>query len=602
MSQQLKERSAMDPNFQWDLTSLFADDNEWQEAYDKANKSLEDIEPFKGTLGQSSEQLLKAIETLLAIQRQITNIYVYSHLKNDQDQTNSTYQEMHAKAVQLYSQFGQAVAFFNPELLSIPQETLAQFIEENDALKEYEQYLDDATRYRPHVLSEQEELLLAQASEIFGSPSTTFGMLNNADLKFPEIEDEEGNKVQLTHSVYGKMLESSNRRVRKDTFEAFYSVYDQFKNTIASILNSEIKTNNYRAKVRKFDSARQASLFRNNIPEAVYDTLLNTVGERLELLHRYVNLRKELLNVEQLEMYDMYTPLLGDAPIEVTYEEAKRITLEALAPLGEEYHQILQKAFDEQWIDLYENKGKRSGAYSSGSYDSKPYILMNWQDTVNWLYTLVHELGHSVHSYLTRENQPYVYGSYAIFLAEIASTTNENLLTDYLLKEYKGNREVELYILNHFLDGLKGTVFRQTQFAEFEHLMHESDAKGIPLTQEYLSQEYRRINEKYYGSGVNSDSEIALEWTRIPHFYMNYYVFQYATGFAAATAFSKRILDEEPEALDKYLTFLKSGCSQYPIETMKQAGLDMTQADYIDATLDVFEQRLGEFEDLLHSK
>lgn len=600
MSQQIKERNSMDPAFQWDLTSLFASDEVWQEAYNEAYQSLETIESFKGTLAESSEQLLVAIEGILENQRQISNIYVYAHLKNDQDQTDSAYQEMYAKAVQLYSQFGQAVAFFNPELLSISEETLVAFVEENNKLQLYKQYLDDATRYRPHILSEQEELLLAQASEIFGAASNTFGMLNNADLQFPEIEDEEGNKVRLTHSLYGKLLESSDRRVRKDTFEAFYSVYDQFKNTIASVISTEIKTNNYNAKVRKFDSARQASLFRNNIPEAVYDTLLDTVGSRLDLLHRYVELRKELLEVDQLEMYDMYTPLLGDAPIKMTYEEAKEITLEALAPLGDDYREILQKAFNDQWIDLYENKGKRSGAYSSGSYDSNPYILMNWQDTVNWLYTLVHELGHSVHSYLTRQHQPFVYGHYAIFLAEIASTTNENLLTDYLLRKYKGNREVELYILNHFLDGLKGTVYRQTQFAEFEHLMHESDAQGIPLTQEYLSEQYREINKKYYGSGVNSDSQIALEWSRIPHFYMNYYVFQYATGFAAATAFSKQILDETPQALEKYLTFLKSGSSQYPIETMKQAGLDMTQPDYIDATLDVFEERLNEFEALLH--
>lgn len=367
---------------------------------------------------------------------------------------------------------------------------------------------------------------------------------------------------------------------------------------MASILSTTVKTNNFNAKVRHYDSARHASLSRNNIPESVYQTLLDTVGNRLDLLHRYVALRKDLLKVDQLEMYDMYTPLLGDAPIKFTYEEAKEVTLKALAPMGEEYLAIISEAFEERWIDLYENKGKRSGAYSSGTYDSKPYILMNWQDNVNWLYTLVHELGHSAHSYLTHQYQPYVYGDYSIFLAEIASTTNENLLTSYLLDTYE-EPHIRLYILNHFLDGLKGTMFRQTQFAEFEHLMYQSDAEGIPLTQQYLSDEYERINEKYYGPAVNSKSEIAIEWSRVPHFYYNYYVFQYATGFAAATAFADKIVTGDQATLEAYLGFLKSGSSQYPIDTMNKAGLDMTQSDYIDATLDVFEARLNEFEALL---
>lgn len=594
----LKSREEMNELYTWDLTSMYADD-EAQEADAEAVKAMfPKLAEFSGKLAEGPEVLADALDLIGETARKMSNVYVYAHLKNDQDATNSTYQEMYAKATQLYGQFGETIAYFEPELNTIPEATLTQFIEENDRLKHYQQHLDNMVRGRAHVLPQEQELLLAQASEVFQGASNTFGVLNNADLVFPTITDEEGKEVQLTHSLYSKFLESSDRRVRKETFEKFYSVYDQFKNTMASILSTNIKVNNYDAKVHKFESARQAALFTNNIPESVYDTLVDTVNKRLDLLHRYVGLRKELLGLEDLEMYDMYTPLLGDAPIKMTYEEAKSITLEALAPLGEEYLAIMREAFEDRWIDLYENKGKRSGAYSSGTYDSKPYILMNWQDNVNWLYTLVHELGHSAHSYLTHKNQPYTYGSYSIFLAEIASTTNENLLTAYLLEKYE-DPQVRLYIINHFLDGMKGTVYRQTQFAEFEHFMYQSDAAGQPLTQQFLSDNYRELNRKYYGEAVNSDSEIALEWSRIPHFYYNYYVFQYATGFSAATAFSKAILEGQEGALDKYLGYLKAGRSQYPIDIIKTAGLDMTQSDYIDAALDVFEQRLNEFEALL---
>ncbi|MDT2767547.1 oligoendopeptidase F [Globicatella sulfidifaciens] len=588
----------MNELYTWDLTSMYADDAA-QEADAEAVKAMfPKLAEYSGKLAEGPEVLADALDLIGETARKMSNVYVYAHLKNDQDATNSTYQEMYAKATQLYGQFGETIAYFEPELNTIPEATLTQFIEENDRLKHYQQHLDNMVRGRAHVLPQEQELLLAQASEVFQGASNTFGVLNNADLVFPTITDEEGKEVQLTHSLYSKFLESSDRRVRKETFEKFYSVYDQFKNTMASILSTNIKVNNYDAKVRKFESARQAALFTNNIPESVYDTLVDTVNKRLDLLHRYVGLRKELLGLEDLEMYDMYTPLLGDAPIKMTYEEAKSITLEALAPLGEEYLAIMREAFEDRWIDLYENKGKRSGAYSSGTYDSKPYILMNWQDNVNWLYTLVHELGHSAHSYLTHKNQPYTYGSYSIFLAEIASTTNENLLTAYLLDKYE-DPQVRLYIINHFLDGMKGTVYRQTQFAEFEHFMYQSDAAGQPLTQQFLSDNYRELNRKYYGEAVNSDSEIALEWSRIPHFYYNYYVFQYATGFSAATAFSKAILEGQEGALDKYLGYLKAGRSQYPIDIIKTAGLDMTQSDYIDSALDVFEQRLNEFEALL---
>ncbi|MBF6978942.1 oligoendopeptidase F [Aerococcaceae bacterium zg-BR22] len=594
----VKTREAMDERYTWDLTSVFESDTALEAELEAIQSLLPDVATFAGTLSESADRLADAIDAILGLTRRMSKVYTYSHLKNDQDKSNAKYQEMNARAMQLYNQVEETTAFFSPEVNSMDEDTLKGFIESNNRLQAYDQFLDNITRQRAHVLSKESETLLAQAGEVFQGASNTFSLLNNADLVFPEIEDEDGNKVQLTHSLYGKMLESSNRRVRKDAFEQLYSVYDQFKNTMASILSNNIKVHNFNAKVRGFNSARHAALFSNNIPESVYDTLLDTVGNRLNLLHRYTALRQQLLGIEDLQMYDMYTPLLGDAPIKMTYDEAKEITMKALAPLGEEYLTIMEKAFSERWIDLYENKGKRSGAYSSGMYDTNPYILMNWQDNVNWLYTLVHELGHSAHSYLSHKYQPYVYGRYSIFLAEIASTTNENLLTAYLLEKYE-EPAIRLYILNHFLDGLKGTVFRQTQFAEFEHFMHTSDAAGQPLTQQFLSDNYRELNKKYYGEAVNSDSEIALEWSRIPHFYYDYYVFQYATGFSAATAFAKAILEGKEGALERYLGFLKSGCSQYPIDTIKTAGLDMTQSDYIDAALDVFETRLNEFEALL---
>ena len=375
-------------------------------------------------------------------------------------------------------------------------------------------------------------------------------------------------------------------------------MYRQFRNTFAQTLSTNVKTHNYSAKVRHFDSARQAALSSNHIPESVYDTLVTVVNENLPLLHRYIQLRKRLLQVEDLHMYDLYTPLVGEAPIQYSYEEAVVKAKEALMPLGEKYQSVVAEAFDSRWIDVVENKGKRSGAYSSGAYDTAPYILLNWHDTLDQLFTLVHEMGHSVHSYFTRKNQPYVYGDYSIFLAEIASTTNENILTEYLLETEK-DPLVKAYVLNHYLDGFKGTIFRQTQFAEFEHLIHTEDAAGVPLTAEYLSERYGSLNEKYYGEAVTYDDEIKLEWSRIPHFYYNYYVFQYATGFSAASALAKKILNNEENALENYLNYLKSGSSDYPIEIMKKAGVDMTKPDYLKEAMEVFAARLDELETLL---
>ena len=595
---QLPKREELPENLTWDLTKIFSSDQEFDEKYLELSEELKQSEKHKGTLDQGASQFLNAIEFVLRVYRQTEVIYVYAHLKNDQDTGNTDYQALYARASSLFSKVSEAVSWFEPEILQLSDDQIWQYFKEEPKLEVYRHYIQQIVDNRAHVLSAEQESLLAGAGEIFDASSDTFAVLNNADLVFPTIEGENGEIVQLSHGVYGQLLESTDRRVREAAFKGLYSVYEQFRNTFASTLGTHIKGHNFKAKVRNYSSAREASLSNNHIPESVYDTLVDVVNKHLPLLHRYMELRKRLLEVEKLHMYDLYTPVLGEAPITFTYEEAKEKALEALKPMGEEYMAIVEKAFSERWIDVVENKGKRSGAYSSGSYDTNPYILLNWHDTLDQLFTLVHEMGHSVHSYFTRSSQPYVYGDYSIFLAEIASTTNENILTEYLLETEKDPR-VRAYVLNHYLDGFKGTVFRQTQFAEFEHFMHTEDEKGVPLTSEYLSDSYGKLNAKYYGPAVEEDPEIKFEWSRIPHFYYNYYVFQYSTGFSAASALAKRILSQEPDALENYLAYLKAGNSDYPVEVMKKAGVDMTQAAYIEDAMSMFEQRLNELEELI---
>ena len=599
-TKQLPNRSELSEELTWDLTPIFATDEAFDEALEDLTKEIAKASEYQGTLKNGAKAFLEAIDYVLSIHRTTEKIFVYSHLKNDQDTSNATYQGLYAKASTIAAKAGEAISWFDPEVLTLSDETIESYFSEESGLEIYRHFINQITADRAHTLSEKEEALLAGAGEIFSASSHTFSVLNNADLEFPIVTDEDGEKVQLSSGLYGQLMESTNRNVRKEAFEGLYKVYKQFRNTFASTLSSHVKKHNFNAQIRNYSSAREAALSANHIPESVYDTLLEVVHKNLPLLHRYVALRKKLLNVSDLHMYDMYTPILGDAPIRYTYDEAKLKSLEGLSPLGEEYLDIVQEAYGDRWIDVIENKGKRSGAYSSGSYDTKPYILLNWHESLNHLFTLVHEMGHSVHSYYTRKNQPYVYGDYSIFLAEIASTTNENLLTDHLLKTEK-DPKVRAFILNHYLDGVKGTIFRQTQFAEFEHFIHTEDAKGMPLTSDYLSEYYADLNAKYYGDAVERDPEIAYEWSRIPHFYYNYYVYQYATGFSAATALADKIVRKEEGALDKYLTFLKSGSSDYPIDVMKKAGVDMTQAAYIEETMAVFEARLDELETLIDS-
>ncbi len=594
----LPARSEIKKEDTWRLEDIFETDQAWEQEFAEIKAALPKLAEFKGKLGNSAEELYEALTYQDKVMERLGKLYTYAHMRYDQDTTNSTYQALNDRARNLYTQAASLSSYIVPELLAVDEAKIKQFINEKKELKLYEHALDEINRQRPHVLSAEQEELLAQASEVLGSSSNTFGMLNNADLTFPTIKDENGEEVEITHGRYIRFLESEDRRVREDAFKAVYKTYGDFKNTFASTLSGTVKKDNFSAKVRNYDSARQAALSSDNIPESVYENLISTVHDHLDLLQRYVKLRKDVLGLSEVHMYDLYTPLVKDVKMEVTYDEAKEYILKGLAPLGEEYLSILKEGFENRWVDVHENKGKRSGAYSSGAYGTNPYILMNWQDNVNNLFTLAHEFGHSVHSYYTRKNQPYPYGNYSIFVAEVASTCNEALLNHYLLETIEDKRQ-RLYLLNHFLEGFRGTVFRQTMFAEFEHIIHQKAQEGEPLTPELLTKIYYDLNIKYFGNDIVIDEEIGLEWARIPHFYYNYYVYQYATGYSAATALSNQILEEGQPAVERYIDFLKAGSSDYPIEVLKKAGVDMTSSSPIEEACKVFEEKLIEMEKLL---
>ncbi|MEJ9150878.1 oligoendopeptidase F [Bacillus smithii] len=595
----LPSRNEVPEELKWRLEDIFASDEEWEKEFEAVKELAKKAATFKGKLGESADRLYELLTFQDELLLRMGKLYAYSHMRYDEDTTNSFYQGLDARAKSLYSQVASSLSFVVPEILSIDESKLEKFLEEKEELKLYRHAIEEINRERPHVLDADQEALLAQASEVMSASSNTFGVLNNADLEFPAIEDENGEKVQITHGRFIQFLESKDRRVRREAFKAVYETYGKFQNTFASTLNGQVKRDNFYARVRNYESARQAALSSNNIPEKVYDNLVETVNKHLHLLHRYVDLRKKVLQLDDLHMYDLYTPLVQDVDMNVTYEEAKDYVLKGLAPLGNDYLNVLKKGFENRWVDVVENKGKRSGAYSSGSYGTNPYILLNWQDNVNNLFTLAHEFGHSVHSYYTRKNQPFVYGDYSIFVAEVASTCNEALLNEYLLKTLKDEKE-RMYILNHYLEGFRGTVFRQTMFAEFEHIIHQKEQNGEALTSELLTKEYYELNKKYFGTGMTIDEEIGLEWARIPHFYYNYYVYQYATGFSAAQALSSQILTEGKPAVDRYINhFLKAGSSDYPIEVLKKAGVDMTTPEPIEQALKVFEEKLSELESLL---
>ena len=592
-----KQRNEIEEKYTWDLSTIFPTDEAFEAELAQVSEEVKKAASLAGHLLDSADSLLTTTEIQLDLMRRIEKLYSYAHMKNDQDTRVAKYQEYQAKGMTLYSDFGQSFAFYEPEFMAITEEQYQAFLAEQPALQQYQHYFDKLLKKKAHILTQREEELLAGAGEIFGAAGETFAILDNADIVFPMVHDEDGNEVQLSHGNYITLVESKNREVRKEAYEALYSVYEQYQHTYAKTLQTNVKVHNYNAKVRKFSSAREAALSADFIPESVYDSLVSAVNKHLPLLQRYIALRAKILGISDLKMYDMYTPL-SETDYKFTYEEALAKSEEVLAILGEDYLSRVRTAFSERWIDVHENQGKRSGAYSGGSYDTNAFMLLNWQDTLDNLFTLVHETGHSMHSSYTRETQPYVYGDYSIFLAEIASTTNENILTEKLLEEVEDDA-TRFAILNHFLDGFRGTVFRQTQFAEFEHAIHKADQEGQVLTSEFLNELYADLNEKYYGLKKEDNPQIQYEWARIPHFYYDYYVFQYSTGFSAASALAEKIVHGSQEDKDKYLDYLKAGNSDYPLNVIKKAGVDMEKEDYLNAAFVVFERRLDEFEALV---
>src|SRR5690625_2634390 len=598
MTKEIPKREEVPKELTWDLESIFPSNEEWENEFESLQQEIPKIKEFQGHLGESAEKLYELFVFQDEISERLGKLFTYSHMRYDEDTTNALYQGMNQKAESILTLASSNMSYIVPEILQIEEEKINQFFKEKKELNQYKKTLDEIMRKRKHILSEKEEKLLSEASEALSTPSQTFGMLNNADLTFPLIKDENGEEIELTHGRYIRFMESKDREVRKAAFKAMYDTFGSFKNTLASTLNGNVKKDNFYAKVRNYKSARESALDTNNIPETVYDNLVEAINDKLPLLHRYTELRKEILQVDDLHMYDLYTPLVDGVDMKITYEEAQDYVLKSLAPLGEEYTNIVKEGFENRWIDVVENRGKRSGAYSSGSYGTNPFILLNWQNKVNDLFTLIHELGHSVHSYYTRQNQPFRYGNYSIFVAEVASTCNEALLSEYLLNHLEDEKE-KLYILNHFLEGFRGTVFRQTMFAEFEHDIHVRSQQGEPLTADAFTEMYYDLNKKYFGNNITIDEEIGLEWARIPHFYYNYYVYQYATGYAAATSLARQILTEKEPAVDRYKDFLKAGSSDFPIEVLKKAGVDMTSKQPVLEALNVFEEKLTEFETLL---
>lgn len=585
----------------WKLEDIFATDELWEQEFQEVTVLSEKATNYKGTLSSNAESLLAALQYRDELYNRMMKLYAFAHMRYDQDTTNSVYQAMNSRIKTLAAKVSAALSFLTPEILTIDESIIDSFLAENSELAVYKQELTEILLGRPHVLPAEQEALLAQLSEVSGASAQTFGTLNNADLAFPKVKDEHGDEVQLTHGNYIKFLESSNRDVRESAFKAMYSVYGSFRNTFASTLAGNVKKQNVNARIRQYTSARHAAMATNHIPESVYDQLIKTIHDNLHVLHRYIALRKKILGVDELHMYDLFAPLVPEVEMTMPYDEAKDIMVKSFAPLGKEYQDIVQHGLNNRWVDVKENKGKRSGAYSSGTYGTNPYILMNWQDNVNNLFTLAHEFGHSVHSYYTRKHQPFVYGSYSIFVAEVASTCNEELLNEYLLKTIEDPQQ-KIYLLNHWLDGFRSTVFRQTMFAEFEHIIHELDQNGEALTADKLTEIYYNLNKQYFGNSITIDEEIGLEWARIPHFYYNYYVYQYATGKSAATALSKQILEEGEPAVERYINeFLKAGCSNFPIDVLKNAGVDMNSAKPIEDACRVFEEKLNELELLLQN-
>lgn len=590
-----KNRNEIDKQYQWKIDQMYESKSAWEADFELIDQKSQSFANENADFAKSADGLLKSLKDAEAIQRKLQNLFVYARMKKDEDNALEQYQSMADKAQTLTAKVSARLAFYEPELIKTGREKIFAFINEKEELRPYAFKMEEIFRNEAHTLSEKEEILISKFQEVLNASDDIFTMLNNADMDFGTIQDEKGEEKALTHGSYGTFLESKHREVRKNAYESLYAAYKKQKNTLATTFAYAIKGDCVVAEIRKFSSALEAGLHADNIPKEVYLNLIEVVHENLPALQKYLEIRRRALNLDKLSMYDMYVPLVEPKDERISYENALSVMQEALEPLGSEYVQAAQKGVSDGWIDVYENKGKTSGAYSFGAYESMPYILLNYQDRLRDVFTLVHEMGHSMHSYYTRKTQPFIYGGHSIFTAEVASTVNEMLLNHHLLKKAKDKKEKQ-YLLNMYLEGFRTTLFRQTMFAEFELFVHEAVERGEVLTADFLCAAYGDLNQKYFGKNTIVDDNIAMEWARIPHFYSAFYVYKYATGYSAANAIARKILTEKEPAVQDYIEFLKSGKNNYPVDLLKIAGVDMGQREPIELAMKTFKELVDEFE------
>ena len=591
---ELKKREEIDDKYKWKVDKVYKNIEDFEKDFEEVKKEAVKLQDYSGKL-TNGETILEYLKLDEKISRKVEKLFIYAHLKSDEDTSNPTYQALMSKIDIYMAEFSSYTAFFVPEILSLDDKFIMDEIDRIEELHQYKFLFEDILKEKPHILSKEMEELLASASDCLDAPSAIHNMLTNADMTFGKIKDEDGNEVELSEGNYSSFIRSKDRSVRKAAFEKLFGEYEKFKNTLATSLTASIKTFNFNSKVRKYESALEASLNPNNIPLDVYKNAVKVMNDNVSSLHRYVKIKKELLNLDEIHMYDLYVPVIEAEKEHVEFNDGVKIVLEALKPLGEEYLDIFKGGINDGWIDIYENKGKKGGAYSWGGYDTMPYVLLNYNNELEDVSTLAHEMGHSIHSYYSRKEQPYHYAGYTLFCAEVASTTNEKLLIHHLI-EKENDEKKKLSLINTELEQIRTTVFRQLMFAEFELYTHESLEKGIPLTSDDYSKAWHELNVKYFGPEMVVDEKIDIEWARIPHFYSDFYVYQYATGYAAASAFANAILEEKANAVEKYKGFLKSGGSDYPIEILKNAGVDMTTKEPLEATIKRFNELLDMIE------
>ncbi|MCR4904324.1 MAG: oligoendopeptidase F [Butyrivibrio sp.] len=597
MEQKLPKRSEVPVELTWRLEDIYADEQLWEKDIEKAAALADQLAELNGKMTKDAATLLKAFDLYEQCMMTMGKYYGYASKKSDEDTSDSHGQELNARAATAAAKVEEKVSFFDPEILTLSEEEINKFYEQEPGLKKYEVSIKEILRTKEHVLSKEMEAVLASASEMAQVPSNGFGMLANADLKFPSVKNADGEEVQISNGRFVPLQMSPDRELRKEVFEKFYSRYKEFGNTWAALYSGEVKQRMFYAKARHYNSTFEAAVDGNNVLPAVCDNLIESVHKGFDKMHRYVSLRKKLLGVDELHMYDVYTPMVKDYDAKVTFEEAKEMSLKALAPLGEDYLEIVKQAYDNRWIDVMENEGKRGGAYSSSSYGTHPYMLLNYNNTLDDVFTLVHEMGHSMHTWYSEHEQTYLNSHYKIFVAEVASTTNEILLLEYLLGKAESKQE-KAYLINHYLESFKSTLYRQTMFEEFERKTNKMAEDGIPLTSETLAEVYLNLNKDYFGEDMVSDPLIAYEWCRIPHFYYNFYVYQYATSFSAAVAIAHRILEEGAPVVEQYKKFLKSGCTQDPVSLLKIAGVDLSTGKPVDEALEVFGKAIDDMEEL----